>query len=242
MTIRRFWLWLGITAVMSLTLWETYHGEVRAASIGGRPNPGVWPATLAVLTVVSALSTWEAREQGREGFGFYVLRSLVFVLSAISALIQVVTAPPTWAGWLTAAWTPAALYAAIEVGLWLVKQPKAEAPEPKPEPEQPPKPGRPPRPAVPAPSERPAIMPRLHAVPTRGPEQVTAALRAKLPADTTDPELIWSLLPPEDRAALSATVMQHLTGLSRATAARRLAALRERQAQAPASTPKEATQ
>jgi hypothetical protein len=240
MRVRRTGLWFGITAVMSLTLWETYHGEVRAASIGGRPNPGVWPATLAVLTIVSALATWEAREQGREGFGFYALRSLVFVLSAISALIQVVTAPPTWAGWLTAAWTPAALYAAIEVGLWLVKQPKAEAAEP--EPEQPSKPERSPRSAPMAASERPAIMPRLRAVSAGGPEQVAAALRAKLPAGTTDPELIWSRLSPEDRAALSATVMQHLTGLSRATAARRLAALREHQAQAPASTPKEATQ
>lgn len=82
------------------------------------------------------------------------------------------------------------------------------------------------RPALRSVSPAPASRKRQS---TADAEATAVALRGMLPVDVdaTSPEAIWSALDPADRAALTVTVLQALTGLSRATAGRRLAALRE---------------
>lgn len=110
---------IGLVFVLAAAIfWESWQATVAAAAAGGRPTPALWPVTLEGLLAVLVLVYWDARAQHRRYA--WVTQVAVWVVTSAAAAVQVLDAPPTWLGWITAALTPMMLLLAVEFAVWLL--------------------------------------------------------------------------------------------------------------------------
>lgn len=125
--MRRRALILLVFVVAGSVLAESWQAAAHAAAAGGRPFPWGWPVTLEAFIAVLVLVYWDARSDGRRAPG---ARTLLLLTTAVAATIQVLDAPRTPLGVLTAAWTPVALLLTVEFATWLLygALPRREAP------------------------------------------------------------------------------------------------------------------
>lgn len=99
-------------------MFESWQATAHAAAEGGRPSPKVWPVVLEGLLAVLVLVYWDVRSGGRKGA--WIAQATAWIITAVASWVQVLDAPPTWKGWITAASTPVALLLAVEFGLWMM--------------------------------------------------------------------------------------------------------------------------
>jgi hypothetical protein len=115
-----------VVAVVQLA--ESWHAAARAAANGGRPWPWAWPAGLEAFLCVLVLAYWDARAAG-DTFQARVARVMLAVVAAVAALVQILDAPATALGWLTAGWTPVVLVLSVEFAMSRIYRTRKE-PEP----------------------------------------------------------------------------------------------------------------
>jgi hypothetical protein len=115
--VRRRALVALVFLVAGAVLAESWHAAMNAAATGGRPWPWLWPATLEAFIFVLVLVYWDARATGRSA---PAARGMLLLVTEVAACVQALDAPPTWLGWLTAAWTPNALLLTVEYATWLL--------------------------------------------------------------------------------------------------------------------------
>src|SRR5262245_57389994 len=168
-TFRRRTILVLVFLVAAAVLVESWHAAMNAAASGGRPWPWLWPVTLEAFMAVLILVYWDARSAGRSA---WTARMFLFLTVAVASAVQVLDAPGSWLGWLTAGWTPVALLLSVEFAVGYLYRP--DWPTPKV-----PAPASPPAPPVP---EQPR--PRVADVPpreraTRGGPTLTKAERQR---------------------------------------------------------------
>jgi hypothetical protein len=112
--------------ITGVLLMESYGAMVTAARAGGRAIPELWPLGTEALALAMEVSVLEAKRLGHRA----VLRLswLLLVASvALSTLLQVVVAPPTLVGYLTAGATPVWLLGSFAVLSLLYRTPTPAA-------------------------------------------------------------------------------------------------------------------
>jgi hypothetical protein len=121
--------------VAAAVLVESWHAAMNAAETGGRPWPWLWPATLEAFIFVLVLVYWDARSAGNKA---RTARVFLVLTTAVASAVQVLDAPQTPLGWLTAGWTPVALLLSVEFAVGRLYQPAARwDPTPPPPPPDP---------------------------------------------------------------------------------------------------------
>jgi hypothetical protein len=108
--------------ITGVLLMESYGAMVDAARAGGRAIPELWPLGTEALALAMEVSVLEAKRLGHRA----VLRLswLLLVASvALSTVLQVVVAPPTLVGYLTAGATPVWLLGSFAVLSLLYRTP-----------------------------------------------------------------------------------------------------------------------
>ena len=103
--------------VAGAVLVESWHAAKNAAATGGRPWPWLWPVTLEAFIFVLVLVYWDARSTGRSA---PMARVLLAITTGVASAVQILDAPQTWLGWVTAGWTPVALLLSVEFAVWLL--------------------------------------------------------------------------------------------------------------------------
>jgi hypothetical protein len=143
---RRRVLVLLVFVVAGAVLVESWHAAKNAAETGGRPWPWLWPVTLEAFIFVLVLVYWDARSTQRKA---PMARVMLALTTVVASAVQILDAPQTWLGWLTAGWTPVSLLAAVEFSVWLLHgsgwrpdrpipdRPPAEHPESEPDEDDP---------------------------------------------------------------------------------------------------------
>jgi hypothetical protein len=106
-----------VAALIGVMFAESYRSLIRAAVAADRPAPWLWPTGLELFTAVLILTYWDARAEGRSAWG---ARLLLLLTTGLSAALQVLDAPHTALGMLTAGWTPVSVLLSIELGSWLL--------------------------------------------------------------------------------------------------------------------------
>jgi hypothetical protein len=102
---------LVITAVLLL---ESYGAMVDAAREGGRAIPELWPLGTEALALAMEVSVLEAKRLGHRAV-LHLSWLLLVASVALSTLLQVVVAPPTLVGYVTAGATPVWLLGSFAV-------------------------------------------------------------------------------------------------------------------------------
>jgi len=105
----------AIVAVITLVLLvESYGAMVDAARAGGRAIPELWPLGTEALALAMEVSVLEAKRLRQRAV---LVLSWVLLLAsvALSTVLQVAVAPPTLAGYVTAAATPVWLLGSFAV-------------------------------------------------------------------------------------------------------------------------------
>jgi hypothetical protein len=170
MTSTRSWrrrVLVGLVFVVAAAvLVGSWRAAMNAAADGGRPMPWLWPVSLEAFIFVLVLVYWDARAEGRRARG---IRALLALTTGVACTVQVLDAPASWLGWLTAAWTPVALLLSIEVATWLLYGTRAR-------PDWPP----PPLPPDPDPQDEPEPVPADAPVRTRRQRALTSAELVKV--------------------------------------------------------------
>jgi hypothetical protein len=143
-----------VFVVAAAVLVGSWRAAMNAAAAGGRPMPWLWPVSLEAFIFVLVLVYWDARAEGRRARG---IRALLALTTGVACTVQVLDAPASWLGWLTAAWTPVALLLSIEVATWLLYGTRARPdwppppfPDPDPVPVDTPADPAPPTPVAPS--------------------------------------------------------------------------------------------
>jgi hypothetical protein len=151
-TLRRRTILALVFVVAAAVLAESWHAAMNAAATGGRPWPWLWPVTLEAFIFVLVLVYWDARSAGQRA---RTARVFLFLTTAVASAVQILDAPPTWLGWVTAGWTPVALLCSVEFAVGRLYRPAwgpipdppdpSAQPDPDPdqEPDQPPAETRP---------------------------------------------------------------------------------------------------
>jgi len=197
---RRALIWL-VFIVAGAVGAESWHAAKNAAETGGRPWPWLWPVTLEAFIAVLVLVYWDARSAGRRAPG---ARFLLALTTAVASGVQALDAPPTWLGWLTAAWTPVALLLTVEFATWLLYGAPAPVPDEADEPVVPLGP-------EPVPTVEPATVPTVAPTVPAGtvpPRSLTPADRQALRRVHGDPEAVTRIVAKRglDRGTVDATV------------------------------------
>jgi hypothetical protein len=123
-----------VFVVAGAVLVESWHAAMNAAATGGRPWPWLWPATLEAFMAVLVLVYWDARSTHRKA---PMARVLLAVTTGVASAVQILDAPTTALGWLTAGWTPVSLLATVEFAVWLLYGARARPDWPLPVPPDP---------------------------------------------------------------------------------------------------------
>jgi hypothetical protein len=126
-----------VFVVAAAVLAESWHAAANAAATGGRPWPWLWPVTLEAFIFVLVLVYWDARSDGHKA---RTARVFLVLTTAVASAVQILDAPPTPLGWLTAGWTPVALLLSVEFAVGRLYRPIPTplghpVPDPEPEPE-----------------------------------------------------------------------------------------------------------
>jgi 5-methylcytosine-specific restriction endonuclease McrA len=120
-----------VFVVAGAVLVESWHAAMNAAATGGRPWPWLWPATLEAFIAVLVLVYWDARSTHRKA---PMARVLLALTTVVASAVQILDAPRSWLGWLTAGWTPVALLLSVEFAVWLLYGARARPDWPPPQP------------------------------------------------------------------------------------------------------------
>lgn len=112
--LRRLAIAAVVVAVTGVVFVESWQAAMAAAAAGGRPTPWLWPATLEGLILVLILTYWEGRASGARRWSLWAPRLACWAVTGLAALVQVLGAPRTVLGGVTAGITPFALMLSVE--------------------------------------------------------------------------------------------------------------------------------
>jgi hypothetical protein len=114
-----------VGVITMVLLAESYGAMVVAADKGGRAIPALWPLGTEALALAMEVSVLEAKRLHQRAV-LWLSWVLLVASVALSTVLQIVVAPPTWEGWLTAGATPVWLLGSFAVLalLWHAKLPQ----------------------------------------------------------------------------------------------------------------------